>query len=81
MTNDTIEVSNLMNSLKENKEYKVSNELFDKIKCFKAYYASEEETINTIREVYINNNYLIDPHTAVAKACFDKYPNDLEKLK
>lgn len=79
LTNDTNEVSKLMNNLKENKEYKITDELFSKLKCFKAFYATEEETINTIKDVYNNYNYLIDPHTAVAKSCFDKYESNNKK--
>jgi threonine synthase len=79
ISKDTHVISNLMNSLKNNKEYKISNELYNKLNCFKAYYASEDDTLKTIKEVYNNYNYLIDPHTAVAKACFDKYCNNGKK--
>ena len=40
---------------------------------FDSDFATDEETIQTIKEVYENTNYLIDPHTAVAKCVYDKY--------
>lgn len=75
LSNSESEIISMMDSLKNNKEYKVSKELFEKLKCFKAYYASQEETLTTIKDVYINDNYLIDPHTAVARNCYEKYIN------
>lgn len=40
---------------------------------FFAYYADEEETSETIKQVSAEENHLIDPHTAVAKCCAGKY--------
>lgn len=79
ISNDVLEINTLMDNLKNNKEYKISDNLFNELKQFKAYYANEDETIKTIKEVYETNNYLIDPHTAVAKTCFDKYQNNNKK--
>ena len=65
-------VSDLMSSLKENKEYKidVNNS------TFKAYYASEEETLENIKEVYDSLGYLMDTHTAVAYKAYKDYVNE-----
>ena len=49
ITNDENEIVSLMNNLKNNKKYTISNELFNKLSCFKAYYATQEETLNTIK--------------------------------
>lgn len=40
---------------------------------FYAYYATEAETKDTIKKVYLKNQLVIDPHTAVARCCVDKY--------
>ena len=80
ITNDENEIVSLMNNLKNNKKYTISNELFNKLSCFKAYYATQEETLNTIKDTYLNHNYLIDPHTAVAKACHIKHNNECKTL-
>ncbi|MBQ3253326.1 MAG: threonine synthase, partial [Acholeplasmatales bacterium] len=58
----------LMESLINNGEYDFNNP-FD---FFYAYSCNEENTLKTIKEVYDNYNYLIDPHTAVA---YDAYKN------
>lgn len=80
MTNDENEIISLMNSLKQNKKYTVSKELFDKLSCFKAYYATQNETINTIKDTYLNYGYLIDPHTSVARTCHIKHNSDIKTL-
>ncbi|MDD4765071.1 MAG: threonine synthase, partial [Atribacterota bacterium] len=38
-----------------------------------AGYASEKETMNTIKKVYNQYQYLIDPHTAVGVKVFNDY--------
>jgi len=35
--------------------------------------ATDEETLATIKEVYETDDYILDPHTAVAKCVYDKY--------
>ena len=42
-------------------------------KNLSSYSISDEETRNTIREVYNQNNYLLDPHGAVAYSSLRKY--------
>ena len=56
-----------MKALNENGHYKISAEEFSAIsESFKGYFTNEEETRETIRSLYQNENYLIDTHTAVA---------------
>ena len=45
---------------------------------FKAYCCTEKETIETIGEVYRNDNYLCDPHTAVGMKAAKDYRNDVK---
>ena len=40
---------------------------------FRGYYATEEETAQTIHDLYDKCGYVIDTHTAVAAAAYNKY--------
>lgn len=56
-----------MKALSENGKYAVEADVLDDIKAnFAADYCSEENTAKTIKNVFDNYNYLIDPHTACA---------------
>ena len=57
-----------MKDLRENKLFSFE----DKFDDFLSGYASEEETKATIKSVYEDEGYLIDPHTSVAKTVADK---------
>ena len=64
---DTNLVNRLMEDLRKNKEYQISEELLSSIKQdFKGIYVKENEVSKIIKEYYDKYNYLIDPHTAVA---------------
>ncbi|MBE6541034.1 MAG: threonine synthase [Ruminococcaceae bacterium] len=66
--------ADLMAQLKENGVYKAPDELMAKIReVFSGYSMNEEETSAAIAEVYKNEHYLIDPHTAVGYGCIKKY--------
>jgi threonine synthase len=45
-------------------------------KILSAYSISDDETRDTIRRVYEQKNYLLDPHGAVSYACLKKYLAD-----
>lgn len=62
-----------MNSLKENGEYFIDDEMKHRLNDFVAYFASDDETLEAIKEIYIKDNYLIDTHTAVAYVAYKKY--------
>ena len=57
-----------------------NNELGDLKNILTSYSISDEETISTIRQVYDQQDYLLDPHGAVAYCALQKYleqhPND-----
>ena len=57
-----------MKDLRENKLFSFEGKFDD----FLSGYASEEETKATIKSVYEDEGYLIDPHTSVAKTVADK---------
>ena len=66
---DEKKVSKYMEDLRKN-GYFISDEKYPE---FYAGYADEKLTMETIKEEFDNNKYLIDPHTAVAKAVYDEY--------
>lgn len=68
-TKDSEKVKILMDSLLSDKVYSLEHDFKD----FCAGYADEKKTLDTIKNVYIKDNYLIDPHTAVAKKVADDY--------
>lgn len=72
--NDANIVNNLMNSLNKTGEYRIDENLLNKIKeHFVAYYATQDECKKTIKDAFENDKRIIDTHTAVAYACLKKY--------
>ncbi len=61
-------VKQKMEELNESKIFTFEGDLHE----FKCGYATENETRNTIKEVFKDEGYLIDTHTAVAKNITDK---------
>lgn len=60
-------IKSLMEDLNKNGKYQVNDEILKKIKeQFGAGYATDEETAKTIKKVWKEEKYLLDPHTAVA---------------
>lgn len=70
---DTNLVNDLMENLNKNRYYKLPENLMEKMEFLQGYYATEEEANEKIRTTLKNEDYLIDPHTAVASVCYDKY--------
>jgi len=66
-------VYQLMNNLKVNKKYSIDPSMKEKMEDFKGYYSTEEETQETIKNVFKEHAYLMDPHTAVAYNVFEKH--------
>ena len=66
-----------MQKLAEDGKYELSDEDFAKISAnFVGYSASEADTARTIKNIYKNENCLIDPHTAVAFYATGRYIED-----
>ncbi len=63
----------LMDSLKNDGVYSITDDMKKELVDFYGSYASEEETANVIKSVYDNTGYVIDTHTAVAAEVFKKY--------
>jgi threonine synthase len=66
-------VKKLMNFLKEKGYYRIDSEMKKKLKDFYGEFASQEESRRYIKEIFAESKYLIDPHTAVAYAVYEKY--------
>ena len=66
----------LMKKLSETGKYDITDEMRSKLTDFFGGYATEEETFATIKKVFDNTGYLMDTHTAVASAVYDKYVNE-----
>ena len=70
---DSTLVKKWMDDLKEKGKFEVPSNILSKLKVdFEAYCGNEEETKEAIRSSYQENHYLLDPHTAVAYACYQK---------
>ncbi len=65
-----------MKQLSENGKYEITDKMREKLTDFYGNFASEEETFATIAKLFNNTGYLIDTHTAVASAVYDKYVKD-----
>ena len=75
---DAQKCAELMQSLGEGGEYTITDEMKKGLADFYGNYCSEEETKETIHNVYKNSNYVIDPHTAVAAGVYKKYLKDTD---
>ena len=74
-SNDSNKTLKLMNDLNKKGEFKLEKEELKKIKeNFCSESLSEEETKSVIKEIYKNQKFLIDPHTAVAIGAVNKIP-------
>ena len=71
---DPEQLSALMRDLEFSGEYRIDRETYRKLQnIFWSDFADEDETGRAIADTYRNFKYLIDTHTAVAKAVLDKY--------
>ena len=63
-----------MSALKEKGMYALPKTALDELsKTFAAGWCSEEDTLDTIRRVFEQEHYLMDPHTAVAQCVYERY--------
>lgn len=66
-------IKELMNGLKTNGKYSISDKMKKNLNDFCAGYASEAETVSGIKELYDNYKEAIDTHTSVAYSVYEKY--------
>ena len=76
---DAQKVSSWMKELSSEGIFKIDAPVLGRInETFRAYCCTEKETIETIGEVYRNDGYLCDPHTAVGMKAAKDYKNDMK---
>lgn len=72
-------IIDIYKSLSEKGKFTVDKEVL-KNSIFKADWADEEDTRETINESFKNEDYLFDTHTAVAKSVYDSHVKDFENI-
>lgn len=71
---DTATISQWMNELAQNGYYDIGEQYLETINSiFWADWVEDDQTVETIRKVHQSENYLLDPHTAVAWQVADRY--------
>ena len=71
------ETRKIMNGIKENGKYNISKIKMEIInKDFLSASMSEKEVLDTIKEVYIKYNIILDPHSAIGFGCLNKVKID-----
>lgn len=63
----------LMESLARTGVYEITEQMREQLADFYGNYADEAETAGRIRQMYENTGYVLDTHTAVASAVYQKY--------
>ena len=71
-------IKDIMTELKEKGKYQIPDSLSEKIKFMKFYSSKEKETFENINSFFKETSYLLDPHTAVANCCEDKYEDEFD---
>lgn len=70
---DGEEIKKLMTALSKEGVYEVSPKVKEFLKDFYGDFATKEEVHKGIKDMYEEENYLMDTHTAVGKVVYDKY--------
>lgn len=70
------QTADLMESLQTTGQYTITDEMKLNLADFFADFADEAETAEEIKQVFSENNYVLDPHTAVASKVVRKYPSE-----
>jgi threonine synthase len=71
--NSNLTNEELMKSLSKTGEYTITDSMKAQLKDFYGNYATEAETAKVIKDLYESTGYVIDTHTAVAAAVYEKY--------
>jgi len=74
-------ISGLMDKLKKEGVYEISGDMKERLKEIYGGYADEAETLEAIREVYEISDYVIDTHTAVAYAVYERYKEETGDIR
>ncbi len=75
--NNDIKVSAMMDSLKAKGSYRIDDVMLRKIQeTFSGYWTNEEQCALTIHDLFVEQNVLIDPHTAVGVSAMERYQKE-----
>lgn len=66
----------LMEALSSRGNYQITPEMKEELSDFYGNYAGEKETAALIKEMYHQEGYVLDPHTAVAACVYEKYKHE-----
>ena len=76
--NDAEKNGKLMASLNGAGSYEITEEMKQELADFYGNFTNEQETAETIKNLYEKTGYVIDTHTAVASAVYKKYKAETE---
>ncbi len=71
----------LMAQLSEKGVYQITEDMKKQLAPFYGNYATEKETAGRIKEMFEKEKYVLDTHTAVASAVYEKYKQDTKDTK
>ena len=75
--NNDIKVSAMMDSLKAKGSYRIDDVMLKKIQeSFCGYWTDEDACALTIHDLFVEQNTLIDPHTAVGVSAMNRYQRE-----
>lgn len=66
----------LMKALSKEGSYQITAQMREQLADFYGNFADEKETADRIRQMYESTGYVLDTHTAVASAVYQKYVTD-----
>lgn len=69
-------IKELMGKLSSDCKYEIDQKMKDGLKLFHAGFATELDTIKSIKEIFDKFNYCVDTHTAVAWYVYNKYKKE-----
>ncbi|MFL0194723.1 threonine synthase [Clostridium sp. WILCCON 0269] len=69
-------VNELMSNLNSRNKYTVRENMKDELKIFYGGFASEAETLQSIKDTFNTHQYLMDTHTSVAYSVYKNYLKD-----
>lgn len=73
--------SEFMKELSNDGKYTITPEMREKLADFYGYFADQQETKDEIKRVFDDTGYVLDPHTAVASAVYQKFLKDTDDGK
>ena len=74
--NDAVKNAELMAALSKTGSYEITEQMRAQLADFYGNFADEKETAVRIKEMYEGTGYVLDTHTAVASAVYQKYVAD-----